>query len=105
MNMFIEGPIPAAHIEKAYGSSEREGGATMFFVGKVRPDRSNGAVVNRIEFTANRKMAEKIASEILGFSVSEFNILHAEIRHSIGSVPAGQPCFLVIVHSRHRAGG
>ncbi len=102
MLMFINGSIPFAQIERAYNESEENGGASAFFVGKVRADISNNSVVRSIEFTAQKDIAERVATEIIEFSRKHFGILNAEIWHSIGLIHAGEPCFLVLVNAKHR---
>jgi molybdopterin synthase catalytic subunit len=100
--MFINGPIPFLQIERAYNESAENVGANTFFIGKVRADTSNNSVVQSIEFTAQKEIAERVVNEIIEFSRKEFEILKAEIWHSLGLVPVGEPCFLVTVSAKHR---
>lgn len=100
--MFISGPIPFGKIERAYKNSGEHEGANTFFVGKVRADVGGNSVVRSIEFTAQKNIAERVATEIIEFSKEHFGILNAEIWHSIGQVHVGEPCFLVTVAAKHR---
>jgi len=100
--MFINGAIPFTQIERAYKEYEDNGGANTFFVGKVRADIAADSVVRSIEFTAQKKIAERVANEIVEFSKKQFGILKAEIWHSLGLIHVGEPCFLVVVVAKHR---
>ncbi len=100
--MFLNGPIPGALIEKELDTSEAQAGATAIFIGKVRADKVKSSVVRAIEFTAQQNIANKTAVEIIEGCKKEKGVLNAEIWHSLGNVLSGQPCFLVIVNSKHR---
>lgn len=100
--MFIDGHIPISLIEKAFRASEENAGASTCFIGKVRADKKNGIKVQSIEFTAQKEIALRIASEIIEFSKEKMGIINAEIWHSLGLIYTGEPCFLVIVTGKHR---
>jgi len=100
--MIIDGPIPFSSIEKAYWESEDKAGANTCFIGKVRADSVNDSVVRAIEFSAQKEIAERIAAEIIEYTKKLFGVLKVDIRHSVGIVQAGEPCFLVSVSAKHR---
>lgn len=100
--MFINGPIPLRLIERASQPSDDPVGASIYFIGKVRPDNVNGLTVKFIEFTAQKELSQRIAREIIEFSKKNYGIFHAEIWHSLGKINAGKPCFAVTVSGKHR---
>ena len=100
--MIVNGPIATASFENANKPSEDLIGAQASFIGKVRADSVNKSQVKAIEFTAQTEIAERVAGEIIEYSKKTFGILKAEIRHSVGIVPVGEPCFMVVVSAKHR---
>ena len=100
--MFIEGAIPHKFLEAAARVYHSGTGAHAIFIGRVRPDKKEENEVDHIEFTAQQELASLTADEIIHEAKQEFSILEAEIWHSLGNVPVGKACFLVVVSGKHR---
>lgn len=103
--MFIEGAISDELINELRQSSSEQEGAVLNFQGKVRADAIDGKNVARIEFTAQKKIAEQVAVDLIEESIRKFGILSAEIKHSLGNVAVGETCFFVLVKTKHRTEG
>lgn len=100
--MLVNGAIPDELLNENAGTGNELAGALAVFIGKVRGDIINGKKVENIEFTAQESIAESISVIIIKESKNQFEILDAEVFHSIGTVNLGEACFLVKVWGRHR---
>ncbi|UCG28965.1 MAG: molybdenum cofactor biosynthesis protein MoaE [Bacteroidales bacterium] len=95
-------PSEIANLIEKY-SGNRDAGAYSFFLGQVRADRVGGKRVREIVYTAYEDMvageAGRIKEEL--FDIYD-DLIHLEIRHSVGSVKTGEISLLVFAVSRHR---
>lgn len=105
MSMFIEGAISDELIKALGQSSSEQEGAILSFQGRVRADEIEGKNVARIEFTAQKEIAKQVADNLIEECIRKFEIIGAEIKHSLGSVAVGKTCFFVLVKSAHRKEG
>jgi len=103
-SIFIDGPISPEFIATSIGKhqTKKEIGAHEIFLGQVRADELNNSIVEAIEFTAHRDMAEKKAGEIREMAFEKFNLSCMHIYHSLNRVETGQICFYVFASSAHR---
>jgi len=103
-SIFVEGPIPSTKIsEMIEAHRHKQGiGAHEIFLGQVRRDKIEGAEVEAINYTAYREMADDNAYELREKAVEDFDLTCLHIYHSLGNVPTGEICFMVLVSSPHR---
>lgn len=103
-NPFVQGPIPPGLLgsEMAKHQSKTGIGGHAFFLGQVRADRAGDAVVTDIDFSAYEEMALERLHVIREDAFAKWPLSCIHVYHSVGKVPVGSLCFLVLVSSAHR---
>ena len=112
-DIFVEGPIDPAFIATSIAkhATRTDIGAHEIFLGQVRADIVVGAddhqpatTVAAIEYTAYRDMALERMTAIREEAFAQWpgmTCLH--VHHSLGTVKAGELCFMVFASAPHRA--
>jgi molybdopterin synthase catalytic subunit len=102
--VFIEGPISSSFIGNSIAkhSSKTNIGAHQIFLGQVRQDHKEDALVEAIEYTCYIEMAEPILDQIREECFEKFDVSCLHIYHSLGKVMAGEICLFVFTSSAHR---
>lgn len=102
--VLYEGPISPEKIANSIAnhSSKTGIGAHNIFLGQVRSDIHEGKIVEGIEYSAYKDMAENIFHEIREYIFKKYDISCMHIYHSIGMVKAGEISLFVFVSSKHR---
>jgi MoaE-MoaD fusion protein len=95
-----DGPIDAAAAVAAVAGPSR--GAVVLFLGTVR-DHHAGRPVEKLTYSAYRKMAEQALDRIVEDLEAGGTDLRAAIVHRLGEVPAGEASVAIAVASPHRA--
>lgn len=99
----VRGPLDVQLLYRGLSQDAEGCGAIATFSGIIRPDSPNGSAVTEIEYSAYGGMAEKIFLEIEQEVLIQFEPKKILIRHSIGTVPAGEASMWIGVASKHRA--
>ncbi|MBP6391564.1 MAG: molybdenum cofactor biosynthesis protein MoaE [Flavobacteriales bacterium] len=104
-DIFVEGAIPPSFIGESIAkhASQTAIGGHEIFLGQVRADQIDGRPVEAIEYTAYRDMANEqmtIIREEAFARWPEITCLH--VHHSLGSIRAGELCFMVFASAPHR---
>lgn len=110
-DIFVEGPIDPAFIATSIAkhATRTDIGAHEIFLGQVRADEhrsSNSAVrsVAAIEYTAYRDMALERMTAIREEAFAKWpSMTCLHVHHSLGTIRAGELCFLVFASAPHRA--
>lgn len=112
-DIFVEGPIDPAFIATSIAkhATRTDIGAHEIFLGQVRADAIAGAndhppatAVVAIEYTAYRDMALERMTAIREEAFAKWpstTCLH--VHHSLGTIQAGELCFMVFASAPHRA--
>lgn len=112
-DIFVEGPIDPAFIATSIAkhATRTDIGAHEIFLGQVRADNVVGAddlppatAVAAIEYTAYRDMALERMTAIREEAFARWpgmTCLH--VHHSLGTIQAGELCFMVFASAPHRA--
>lgn len=95
-----DGPIDAGAVVAAVAGPSR--GAVVLFLGTVR-DHHAGRPVEKLTYSAYRKMAEQALARIVRDLEAGGTDLRAAIVHRLGEVPAGEASVAIAVASPHRA--
>jgi len=103
-NIFVEGAITPEKIAKSIAAHQSKTGigAHDIFLGQVRADEIDGKMVQAIEFSAQKEMANQICHDIKSEIFDKYPIYCMHIYHSIGSVKAGEICIFAFVSAAHR---
>ena len=103
-NIFVEGAITPEKIAKSIAAHQSKTGigAHDIFLGQVRADEIDGKMVQAIEFSAQKEMANQICHDIKSEIFDKYPIYCMHIYHSIGSVKAGEICIFAFVSAVHR---
>lgn len=110
-DIFVEGAIPASFIAESIAkhAARTDIGAHEIFLGQVRADVVDGrgdvnvAHTTAIEYTAYREMALErmtVIREEAFVNWSAMTCLH--VHHSLGTIKAGELCFMVFASAPHR---
>ena len=99
----VRGPIDFSEAAAVQASGDHTTGADILFLGVIRADEVNGQRVKEIEYSAYEPMAETVFGKIAAEVVGKHSIASITIRHSVGTVRAGEISMLVYVRSKHRA--
>jgi molybdopterin synthase catalytic subunit len=104
-DFFVEGAIHPLQIGEtiAFHATKTGIGAHDIFLGQVRADAMQDDVVQAIEFSAYRPMADELLTDIREEMIQEFGLTCAHVLHSLGHVKVGELCFMVFVSAPHRA--
>lgn len=102
--VFFEGAIPASFIaEVTEEHREKTGiGAHNIFMGQVRADEIEGKTVGAIEFSSYTAMAHEKIKEIREEAFEKYPLHCLHVYHSLGTVRAGELCFVVFVSAERR---
>lgn len=112
-DIFVQGPIDPAFIATSIArhATRTDIGAHEIFMGQVRADNvvgaddlSPAATVAAIEYTAYRDMALERMTAIREEAFAKWpgmTCLH--VHHSLGTIKAGELCFMVFASAPHRA--
>lgn len=104
-DIFVEGAIDPVFVgtSLAKHASRTDIGAHEIFLGQVRADKVDDRAVTAIEYTAYREMALErmiaIREEAFG-KWPGMTCLH--VYHSLGTIKAGDLCFMVFASAPHR---
>ncbi len=104
-DIFVEGAIDPTFVSESIAkhATRMDIGAHEIFLGQVRADAIEGRAVVAIEYTAYREMALERMTDIREEAFTrwpEMTCLH--VHHSLGSIAAGQLCFMVFASAAHR---
>ena len=99
----VHGPIDFAEAAAISASGDHTTGADLLFLGVIRANEVNGQRVKEIEYSAYEPMAETVFGRIEAQVMEKHGIASITIRHSVGTVRAGEISMLVYVRSKHRA--
>ncbi len=105
-DIFVEGPIDPAFIATSIArhATRTDIGAHEIFLGQVRADAIDGRQVTAIEYTAYREMALDRMTAIREEAFARWQGLTClHVHHSLGSIKAGELCFMVFASAPHRA--
>ncbi|MDH7444168.1 molybdenum cofactor biosynthesis protein MoaE [Aquimarina sp. 2201CG14-23] len=102
--VFIDGPISPAFIANSIEKHQTKTtiGAHDIFLGQVRADNIDGKIVQAIDYSAYKDMAEDKFHEIREATFSKFDLTCMHIYHSLGIVKTGEICLFVFVSAPHR---
>ncbi|HWC31547.1 MAG TPA: molybdenum cofactor biosynthesis protein MoaE [Actinomycetota bacterium] len=92
---------PSADDALAAVRSSRAGG-TAVFVGTVR-DRSDGRVVDRLEYSAYEEMADAVLGDIAGAAAEKWGLEGVAVLHGVGEMRVGDVTVVVACSAAHRA--
>lgn len=96
----VDGPIDVNRVAREV---ENPGcGAVVLFLGTVR-DHHAGRKVERLTYSAYRRMAEDALARIVSELEAAHPGLRAAIVHRLGDVPVGEPSVVIAIASAHRA--
>ncbi|MEO6902555.1 MAG: molybdenum cofactor biosynthesis protein MoaE [Bacteroidia bacterium] len=103
--VFVQGAITPEFIAASIAkhSAKTTIGAHDIFLGQVRMDTIDGKVVQAIDYSSYKDMAEEKFHEIREQAFNKFNLTCMHIYHSEGLVKAGAICLFVFVSSARRA--
>ena len=103
-SLFVEEAITPAFISDSIAkhSTKTDIGAHQIFLGQIRADEKEDGVVQSIEFTAYREMAEKKYAEIREELFDNYSLSCMHVYHSLGNIKVGEINLFVFVSSKHR---
>jgi len=112
-DIFVEGAIAPSFIAESIAkhSTRTDIGAHGIFLGQVRADTVVGAddrppatTVAAIAFTAYREMALERMTAIREQAFAQWpSMTCLHVHHSLGTIKAGELCFMVFASAPHRA--
>ncbi|WP_405205911.1 molybdenum cofactor biosynthesis protein MoaE [Aquimarina sp. LLG6339-5] len=102
--VFVEGPIRPSFIANSIEKHQTKTtiGAHDIFLGQVRADEIDGNIVQAIEYSSYKDMAEEKFYEIREATFDKYDLTCMHIYHSLGKVKAGEICLFVFVSAPHR---
>lgn len=112
-DIFIEGAIPPTFISESIAkhATQTAIGGHEIFLGQVRADvmrdrqqttDNRQPVVEAIEYTAYRDMANEQMMIIREEAFARWPISCLHVHHSLGTIKAGELCFFVFASAVHR---
>lgn len=103
-DIFVDGPIDPAFIAESIAkhATKHDIGAHEIFLGQVRADAIEEQVVQAIDYTAYREMANEQMVLIREEAFARWPITCLHVHHSQGVIKAGELCFFVFASSGHR---
>lgn len=104
-DIFVEGPIAPAFIATSIAkhATRTDIGAHEIFLGQVRSDIIDGSNVVAIEYTAYRDMALERMTAIREEAFTKWpSMTCLHVHHSLGTIKAGELCFMVFASAPHR---
>jgi molybdopterin synthase catalytic subunit len=110
-DIFVEGPIAPEFIAKSIAkhATRTDIGAHEIFLGQVRADEHRSSnidvrTVAAIEYTAYREMALERMTAIREEAFTKWpSMTCLHVHHSLGTIKAGELCFMVFASAPHRA--
>lgn len=110
-DIFVEGPIDPAFIATriAKHATRMDIGAHEIFLGQVRADEHRSSNIDvrsvvAIEYTAYRDMALERMTAIREEAFAKWpSMTCLHVHHSLGTIKAGELCFMVFASAPHRA--
>jgi molybdopterin synthase catalytic subunit len=103
-NIFLQGAIPASFIGECIQKHNTQTGigAHSLFLGQIRSDEKEGKKIRAIEYTTYEQMALEKMHGIREAIFEKYSLTCMHVHHSIGTINAGEICFLVFTSSPHR---
>lgn len=110
-DIFVDGPIDPAFVAQSIAkhSTRTDIGAHEIFLGQVRAvtpvadDRPPATGVTAIEYTAYREMALERMTTIREEAFTRWPAMTClHVHHSLGTIKAGELCFMVFASAPHR---
>lgn len=103
-NIFVQGAIEPSFIAESIAkhSTQTGIGAHSIFLGQVRSDKTDGKMVQAIEYTAYEEMALSEMHKIREAAFEKYALTCLHVHHSLGVVSAGQICLFVFASAPHR---
>lgn len=104
-DIFVEGAIAPAFISESIAkhATRTDIGAHEIFLGQVRADIVDGKTVSGIEYTAYRDMANEQMTSIREEAFAKWPAMTClHVHHSLGTINAGELCFMVFASAPHR---
>lgn len=104
-DIFVEGAIAPAFISESIAkhATRTDIGAHEIFLGQVRADIVDGNPVSGIEYTAYRDMANEQMTSIREEAFAKWPTMTCmHVHHSLGTINAGELCFMVFASAPHR---
>ncbi|HRD53210.1 MAG TPA: molybdenum cofactor biosynthesis protein MoaE [Flavobacteriales bacterium] len=111
-DIFVDGPIDPAFVGTSIAkhATRMDIGAHEIFLGQVRADAVAGAddhppaaTVAAIEYTAYRDMALERMTAIREEAFAKWpSMTCLHVHHSLGTIKAGELCFMVFTSAPHR---
>lgn len=92
-------------IPDVFTNDLNECGSVVIFEGRVRADKIDNAVVEKIIYESYIEMAEKEFEEIEKETIEKFGVKKVIIKHRVGEVKVGEIALLVAILSGHRKEG
>jgi molybdopterin synthase catalytic subunit len=101
---FVDGALSPEVTERIVSGYREDHavGAHAVFHGQVRADEIEGKLVTHLDYTAYRPMADEELQRVTEETVRRYDLIRADVRHSLGEVAAGEICMIVAVASAHR---
>lgn len=103
-NIFVQGAIEPTFIAESIAkhSTQTGIGAHSIFLGQVRSDKTDGKMVQAIEYTAYEEMALSEMHKIREAAFEKYALTCLHVHHSLGVISAGQICLFVFASAPHR---
>lgn len=104
-DIFVDGSIAPTFIATSIAkhASRTDIGAHEIFLGQVRSDRIDRTNVVAIEYTSYRDMALERMTRIREEAFTKWpSMTCLHVHHSLGTVQAGELCFMVFASAAHR---
>ncbi|SKB40957.1 molybdopterin synthase catalytic subunit [Parapedobacter luteus] len=102
--IFVQGAIPATMVAQCVQqyAAETTVGAYSCFIGQVRADVVGGKSVTAIEYTAYTAMVDEHLEAIAVDVCQRYALNGIVVKHSLGTVLAGEICLFVLAAAGHR---
>lgn len=104
-DIFVEGALAPAFITESIAkhATRTDIGAHEIFLGQVRADAVDGKQVGAIEYSAYCDMANEQMTGIREEAFAKWPAMTClHVHHSLGTIKAGELCFMVFASAPHR---
>lgn len=104
-DIFVDGAIDPGFVGTSIArhATRTDIGAHEIFLGQVRADVIEGRAVTAIEYTAYRAMALERMTAIREEAFAKWpSMTCLHVHHSLGTIHAGELCFMVFASAPHR---
>jgi molybdopterin synthase catalytic subunit len=98
---FIQGPILPDYIFKLIDMHSAYAGAMLTFYDRVREEGMAKKKVVAVDYETDTEMSQIALNEMLK-EYDEKKLIRLNVLHSLGKVPGGEICFVVILETEHR---